>query len=104
MLKNDVPLSEYVLMTSEVHEQLDPELRPFTRSLEHDFEGIGRTVTHYLDLNELTATKPGALAPSLPRKLWGKLVLELRSLPYLIGLKEPCKDFRNVEIIDKQQA
>jgi class 3 adenylate cyclase len=102
MLKNDVPVPEYVLMTSVVHEKLDPELRPFVRGLEHDFEGIGRTVTHYIDLNELAAASPGALAPSLPRKLWRKLTMELRSLPYLLGLKEPCQDFRNVEIVDKQ--
>jgi hypothetical protein len=29
--------------------------------------------------------------------------MELRSLPYLLGLKEPCQDFRNVEIVDNQE-
>jgi class 3 adenylate cyclase len=104
MLKNDVPVPEYVLMTSAVFEKLDPELRPITRGLEHDFEGIGRTATHYMDLNQLAASSPEAQAPSLARKLWRKLTMEARSLPYLLGFKEPCKDFRNVETVDKQDA
>ncbi|WP_224247750.1 DUF2652 domain-containing protein [Hyalangium gracile] len=101
MLKNDVPVREYVLMTDPVLEKLDPELRRFTRGLEHEFEGVGRTATHYIDLNEIAAELPAALAPSVPRKLWHKLGLELSSLKYLLGFKEPCQDFRNVEIVDK---
>ncbi|MBN1210481.1 MAG: DUF2652 domain-containing protein [Myxococcaceae bacterium] len=100
MLKNDVPLSEYVLMTDAVLGKLEPRLHPLARALEHEFEGIGRTATHYIALDELAAAQPEALAPSLPRKLWKKLSLELRTLPYVLGLKEPCKDFRNVEIVD----
>lgn len=100
MLKNDVPVPEYVLMTDIVLEKLDPELLRFTRGLVHEFEGMGRTATHYIDLNELAAELPPMLAPKVPRKLWSKLKLELRSLPYLLGFKEPCQDFRNVEIVD----
>jgi hypothetical protein len=47
---------------------------------------------------------PGALAPSLARKPWHKLRMELRSVLYLVGLKKPCQDFRNVEVVDKQEA
>lgn len=104
MLKNDVPVPEYVLMTDGVHEKLDPELRPFARGLEHQFEGLGLTATHYVDLNAVADLRPEALAPSLPRKLWSKLMMELRALPYVLGLKKPCEDFRNVEVIDEQAA
>ncbi|RKG74988.1 DUF2652 domain-containing protein [Corallococcus exercitus] len=99
MLKNDVPLSEYVLMTDAVHQRLDPELRQLSQELEHDFEGMGRTATHYIDLSALVASVP-APRPSLPRKLWHKLTMELRSLKYVLGLKEACEGFRNVEIVD----
>ncbi|RYZ43590.1 MAG: DUF2652 domain-containing protein [Myxococcaceae bacterium] len=102
MLKNDVPVKEYVLMTDTVRQGLTPELRQLTRGLEHDFEGMGLTATHYLDFNEVTATLPQALRPSLPRRLWSKLMMELRSLKYLLGFKKPCEDFRNVEIVDVQ--
>jgi uncharacterized protein DUF2652 len=101
MLKNDVPVREYVLMTDAVLQRLEPELRRFSHGIEHDFEGMGRTATHYIDLNEIAADLPATLAPSLPRKLWHKLTKELRSLPYVLGFKEPCQDYRNVEIVDK---
>lgn len=104
MLKNDVPVREYVLMTDTVLAQLEPELRQRSRGLEHDFEGIGRTATHYFELDDFAATPPESLSPSLPRKLWNKVTMELRSLPYLLGLKEPCQDFRNVEIVDEAKA
>jgi hypothetical protein len=104
MLKNEVPVPEYVLMTDSVMGKLDPELRRFTHGIEHDFEGMGRTATHYIDLNEIASALPETLAPSMPRKLWHKVTMELRSLPYLLGLKEPCQDFRNVEIIDSQPS
>jgi hypothetical protein len=97
MLKNDVPLREYVLMTAAVLEKLPPELRQRAHAIEHDFEGMGRTATHYFDLEEL-APAPVLAAPSMARKLWHKVTMELRSLPFLLGLKEPCQDFRNVEI------
>ncbi len=102
MLKNEVPVPEYVLMTDPVLGKLAPELRRFAHGLEHEFEGMGRTTTHYIDLNEIASALPETLAPGAPRKLWNKVTLELRSLPYLLGLKEPCKDFRNVEIVDSQ--
>ncbi len=100
MLKNDVPVTEYVLMTDVVHQRLAPELRERTLGLEHDFEGMGRTATHYLDLNALPLTPPEAVHPNLPRKLWSKLKLEWSSLKYVLGFKEACEDFRNVEVVD----
>ena len=84
-------------MTPAVLEKLPAELRQRAHPLEHDFEGMGRTETHYFDLDELAPAQAQA-APSLLRKLWRKVTMEARSLPFLLGLKEPCQDFRNVEI------
>ncbi|QQR46042.1 MULTISPECIES: DUF2652 domain-containing protein [Myxococcus] len=103
MLKNDVPVTEYVLMTDAVHQGLAPELRQLTQGLEHDFEGMGRTATHYLDLNAFVLAAPEPVRPSLPRKLWAKLKLELSSMKYVLGLKQPCENFRNVEVVDAQK-
>lgn len=100
MLKNDVPVSEYVLMTDSVHQRLEPGLRQHTRGLEHEFEGLGRTATHYLDLNESGQELPAAPGPNLLRRWWHKLTQEARSLKYVLGFREACQDFRNVEIVD----
>jgi hypothetical protein len=99
MLKNDVPLREYVLMTSAVLKKLPEELRQQAHTIEHDFEGMGRTATHYFDLDKLAPAPPQA-APNLVRKLWRKVTMEVRSLPFLLGLKESCQSFRNLEIVD----
>ncbi len=50
MLKNSVPLTEYVLMTDPVAERLTETWRDRCMPLVHDFEGIGETSTHYIDL------------------------------------------------------
>jgi hypothetical protein len=103
MLKNDVPLREYVLMTPAVLGKLPEELRQRVHSLEHDFEGMGRTATHYVSLDEIAPVPPVA-APNLVRKLWRKVTMEARSLPFLLGFKEPCQDFRNLEIVAGQDT
>jgi hypothetical protein len=100
MLKNDVPVSEYVLMTDPVHQHLEPELRPHSLRLEHDFEGMGLTPTHYLELGTLVPKLPPP-TPNLLRKLWHKLTMEWRSLKYVLGFKEACQDFRNVEVVEE---
>jgi hypothetical protein len=41
MLKNQVPLPEYVLMTDAVAQRLDEPVRAVCTPLVHDFEGLG---------------------------------------------------------------
>ncbi len=50
MLKNEVPVSEYLFMTDVVAQCLDESVRKLATPLTHDFEGIGETSTHYIDL------------------------------------------------------
>lgn len=95
MLKNKVPVPEYVLMTSEIHQGLEEDVRKFARPLTHDFEGIGPTETHYIDINEIAAELPAPLQPNWARRLWSKLSLEAGSVPYLLGIKKACDGFRN---------
>jgi hypothetical protein len=95
MLKNSVPIAEYMLMTDKVNEGLAAQLQARTVSIDEDFEGLGRTLTHFLDLNEVPDTKPSELAPSFIRKIWGWMAMEWRSIPYFLGLKKPCDNFRN---------
>jgi hypothetical protein len=96
MLKNTVPVPEYVLMTDPVAQCLDEQMRQLCKSLIHDFEGIGQTSTHYIDL----ATSQ--VAPTVPdrpfsARLWEKLKFELGSLPFMVGVKEPAEGFRSLD-------
>lgn len=95
MLKNTVPVVEYVLMTDPVKSRLDESWRGRCMPLTHDFEGIGETSTHYIDLAGLV--DPGEPArPSLMRRLATTARLEIGSLPYRLGAREPARGFRNI--------
>ncbi|BAX93373.1 DUF2652 domain-containing protein [Mycobacterium shigaense] len=95
MLKNMVPVSEYVLMTDVVAHGLDDSVRQLCQPLTHDFEGIGETSTHYIDL---TASEVPPLAPERGRigRLSKFAQYELNSLPFILGFKRPAEGFRNL--------
>jgi Protein of unknown function (DUF2652) len=96
MLKNSVPVVEYVLMTDPVEACLDEAMRGQCKPLIHDFEGIGETSTHYIDL----ATSEAPPAPP-KRGRFGRLgatwKFELSTLPFLLGIKKPAEGFRNLD-------
>jgi hypothetical protein len=95
MLKNAVPVSEYVLMTDPIAACLEESMRGHCKPLIHDFEGIGETSTHYIDL----ATSEAPPAPP-KRSSLGRLGMtakfELSTLPFLLGIKKPAEGFRNL--------
>jgi hypothetical protein len=88
-------VAEYVLMTDPVAACLDESLRDLCKPLIHDFEGIGQTSTHYIDL----ATSEEPPAPP-PRGLLGRVgrtaKFELSTWPFLLGIKKPAEGFRNL--------
>ncbi|MGZ4562317.1 MAG: DUF2652 domain-containing protein [Mycobacterium sp.] len=95
MLKNLVPVVEYVLMTDPVAACLDEPVRSLCKPLTHVFDDIGETSTHYIDL----AASQVSLAPSeysFFRRLGAAVKLELSSLPFVLGFKEPAEGFRNL--------
>ncbi|MHB8877556.1 MAG: DUF2652 domain-containing protein [Myxococcaceae bacterium] len=96
MLKNTVPVPEYVLATDSALARLDG-LASHASALTHDFEGIGPTRTHYVDLAALGDEGAEAQPRGFFGKLWEKVKMELRGLPYLLGLKKPCDGFRNFD-------
>ncbi len=96
MLKNEVPVSEYVLMTEPVYRGLDAEVRGHAKAIEHDFEGIGKTPTWYVDLNAIAAHLPQALRRSGPGRVWEQVKKIARTTPYWVGWKKPCDGFRNM--------
>jgi hypothetical protein len=95
MLKNDVPVPEYVLMTDAVRECLDETMRGSCLPLTHHFEGIGQTSTHYIDLASSVAV-PSVPDRGLPAKLSMRLKFESSSLPYILGFKKACAGFRHL--------
>jgi hypothetical protein len=97
LLKNSVPVPEYVLMTQAVAEHLDAELRTFALPIEENLEGVGPTQLQYLDLEELGKVDLPALRPSFWRRWLAWAALTVRGVPYFLGLKKPCVGFRHLE-------
>ena len=96
MLKNAVPVPEYLLMTKPVHAMIGSPLHERAAPLDARSRRYRAHRAFYLDLTEWT----DALPP--PRKLppWRRLArhvsLGLRTLPRELGLRKSCVGFRNV--------
>ncbi len=94
MLKNAVPISEYLLLSEPLFSACGEPIRRDARPLEQELESVGRA--HYIDLT--TAVEPLPARPPITpsaqrRETWGVLV---RTLPYVLGLRKPCLGFRNL--------
>ncbi|HVE83011.1 MAG TPA: DUF2652 domain-containing protein, partial [Myxococcales bacterium] len=96
MLKNSVPLSEYVLMTDRVAGALAEPIRPFLRQGEEDLEGLGKVTTFHVDLNEIARAPLPEVMPSSARRWMKYFSFTARALPYMLGLKKSCDEFRNM--------
>jgi len=99
MLKNSVPVSEYVLMTEPLFKAIDPELQKFGHAQQEELEGLGETQVHYLDLDEIAAAPLPELRPSWLRRLSAWARMTWRSIPYFLGTKKACDGFRNLDPI-----
>jgi hypothetical protein len=86
MLKNSVPIPEYLLMTEPVLGRCDQEIRAQAASIEQELEGVGTQMLHYLDL-ERTAIEAPPLAPRpLGRRLRYTAAMTVKTLPGLVGI------------------
>lgn len=97
LLKNSVPVREYVLMSEPAFAGLEPELREKARSAAEELEGLGTVTTHYVDLAQLDAAAPAVPRRSGLRALWQWVRMTWRALPYMLGLKKPCEGFKNLD-------
>jgi hypothetical protein len=100
MLKNSVPTSEYMLMTEQALASMPETVRARAQGLVEDFEGVGPTSVHYVDLTdpEAEAEALARVKPNFFRALWAHILMNLRSLTYIIGAKKPCAVFRNMDV------
>jgi class 3 adenylate cyclase len=96
MLKNGVPIPEYLLMTESVLARIGDDLRDRAAKLSLQLDDIGRIDAHYVDLQRYVGEVPAAPRRGWLRRLGRTLSLTARSLPALLGLRTPCAGFRNL--------
>lgn len=98
LLKNSVPVPEYVLMSEPIYERTTDHLRSFGKQATEDLEGLGEVTTYDVDLAEMAHPAPAAGPPSRLRRIVAWLKLAVRSTPYLLGLRKACDGFRNAPL------
>jgi hypothetical protein len=100
LLKNSVPVTEYVLMSEEVTRALGAAgLATAPSEIEEELEGLGRVRTYYLELDGLAPVASQPRRSGVPARLWAWLRMTIRSLPYFVGARQACRDFRNLDDI-----
>lgn len=104
MLKNAVPIREYVLMTETLARQLSPELRERAQSIQEELEGLGRYTLRYVALDAMEPSRIPSLQPSPLRRAVAWTRMTWRSLPYMLKLKQPCAGFRNFDVLGERVA
>lgn len=87
MLKNSVPVPEYVLMSEPLYEEVEPTIRELARSIEEELEGLGSATLYFVDLDEIAEEPPPPPKPTLAGRLRETAGVMARSLPYELGLK-----------------
>ncbi len=96
LLKNTVPIEEYLLGTEPVQERLDALLRERGTALALDLEGIGLTPSFYVDLARYAGETPSPPRRSYFARLTGYWAMELRTFLYALGLRRLKNGFRNL--------
>ncbi len=97
MLKNNVPLNEYVLVTDEIASGLPESVRVIAETLSHDFEGIGEVTTHFVDLTKLPMPPPPPPRQGFFRRLWRTVSVNASALPEILGLSKPLAGYERTK-------
>ena len=87
MLKNSVPVPEYLLVSDAVYERLDRALRERATTITEELEGIGETPLYFVDLGEIAGDLPEPPEPSVAGRIRETATVLGRGVPYLLGLK-----------------
>jgi hypothetical protein len=87
MLKNSVPIDEYVLMTQAVHGMAGPPFSVLATPIEEELEGLGTEQLYYVDMAAVAEPiTPPAPATWLERTTYNA-AMTARIVPYVVGLK-----------------
>src|SRR4051794_29665175 len=95
LLKNAVPLPEYVLLSEELYRSggAAPS-EPAMQELAQDLEGIGPVRTWFVDVEDIAAPVASLPDPSWPRRIGGTFAMVGRGLPYVLGRRPPAVSAR----------
>lgn len=96
LLKNKVPIGEYLLVTEPVFGALEPAARAQAAAIATEVDDLGRTPTWYLALAHDEDALSRVERLPLLRRVARHLGLIRRSVPYVAGRIKACEGFRNL--------
>jgi len=96
LLKNSVPVAEYVLMSEELRAAVEKTLGAQAVSQDEELEGLGETRTYWVDLEKALPAEGVGVHASAWAKLKNWFSMTWRSLPYFLGLRKSCEGFQNM--------
>jgi hypothetical protein len=89
MLKNSVPVDEYLLMSEPVYERCSPDVRALATSIDEDLEGLDVATLQFVDLNELAPQRPPPPETTKRRRLAETLGIACRGVPSMLTPRRP---------------
>jgi Protein of unknown function (DUF2652) len=87
LLKNSVPIPEYVLISEELYGTGNAALPDPVHEVSQDLEGIGSVRAYFVNVGDLAGTLPPVPDPSWLGRLGRTVALAGRGLPYMLGLR-----------------
>jgi class 3 adenylate cyclase len=88
MLKNSVPVAEYMLMSEPLFRRAPADVRAAAQPIDENLEGLGVETLHFVDLEGLALDRPLVPQPSFPLRLRATTALAVRNLPFVVGLRK----------------
>ena len=86
MLKSDVPVEEYILMSGPAYERCESALLERVVQINQEIEGVGMMTSHFVDLDAI-AHEPATLqGPSFPARLRETAGVVIRCFPRVVGI------------------
>jgi hypothetical protein len=87
MLKNSVPVAEYVLMTEPVHALAGSHFSELATPIDEELEGLGEEHLFYVDMASVAQPVPAAEPATWLERTSYNAAMTARILPYVVGLK-----------------
>jgi hypothetical protein len=87
MLKNLVPVPEYLLLSEELYKTSAATLPGPAHEVAQDLEGIGPSRSYFLDVADLPDSLPALPDPPVLRRISRTLAVAGSGLPHMLGLR-----------------
>ena len=89
LLKNSVPIPEYVLLSEELYSTERAAVPEPVQQITPELEGIGTVRAYFVDVAALDDSAPPLASPSWRTRLGNTFSAVGQGLPYMLGVKQP---------------